>query len=192
MKRFAVVLTFAIFALAAPAAASPPIGHDHAQISASFTCASDGTQTIIWQIGNFTHVTTMTVTAWSSSTDPTMPLTTSVPPESSTTATGVVTPGTTTESATLTADWPTGREDVQHLTVSVPACTVPTTTPTTLQGQGSTVAPPTTSSASTTKVTTGGTLPFTGSSTGFLLALGVALAGIGGILANIGRTHRVR
>jgi hypothetical protein len=199
MKRFAAVLTFALFALAAPAAAVlPPVGNDHTKITATFGCAADGTQTITWLIENFTHSTTMTVSSWTSTPDATTPLSTTVGPQSFTTATATITPGTTHETATLVADWPTTRED--HVTDDVPVptgCAPPTTTtvtPTTVTptstpigGQGSTVAPPTTVTVASTP---GGTLPFTGSASGVLFAIGVALAGIGGVLASISRAKR--
>jgi len=199
MKRFAAVLTFAFFALAAPAAAVlPPVGNDHTKITATFGCAADGSQTITWLIENFTHSTVMTISTWTSAADSTTPLTTTVGPQSFTTATATITPGTTHETASLVADWPTGREDVVNDDVPVPDCspqTTTTVTPTTVTatstpigGQGSTVAPPTTVTSATS--TPAGTLPFTGSASGVLFAIGVALAGIGGLLASISRVNR--
>jgi LPXTG-motif cell wall-anchored protein len=194
-------LTFVVIGGAA-AYALPPVGNDHVKVTAEFTCGSDGTQTVTWTIQQFAHLAPVNITSWATTPDATTPLITTLPPLGSTTASGTVTPGTTVEHADITAIFPaSNRIDVQSIDAAVPACTPTTTTPTTIattttQGsvgpQGSTSTPATAdTTASTASSTTAGTLPFTGSSSsGPLVALGVGLAGIGGVL--LGATRRRR
>jgi len=189
MKRLVALVVVAFAALAAPAHALPPIGNDHVQVTASFACAADGTQTVTWTIQQFAHLAPVDITSWATSPDASTPTSNTLPPLGSTTATATVTPGTTTEHADVVATFPaSGRVDSQSIDVTVPTCTVPTTvasttTNATIAPQGSTTDGPTT--------TTGGQLPFTGSSSsGALLAAGVALAGLGGVLLGLTRKRR--
>jgi LPXTG-motif cell wall-anchored protein len=198
-KRLVALVGLAFVAIGgATAHALPPIGNDHVSVTAAFSCAADGTQTVTWTIQQFAHNAPVDITSWATSPDASTPLVTTLPPLGSTTATATVTPGSSTQHADITATFPaSGRVDTQSIDVTVPPCVPTTTTPTTAAttttdaGVGQQGSTTTAGSSSSVSPTTAGTLPFTGTSSSTpLLAVGVGLAGVGGMLLGITRKRR--
>lgn len=109
---------------------TPPAGRDHTQVIPSFTCdPATGTQTITWEIRNFTQLTAMKISEWITTPDASTPASAEVPATgkggsfTSTTATATVTANTKVESAHIVADWQLSkRQDVQNVEAQVPEC----------------------------------------------------------------------